>query len=61
MNSEVSIPDAGMLSEVVKVASAFSRGVIHPTKWTVRGFLHIPWKRNLKKELAIQVSEDKES
>lgn len=61
INSEVSIPDAGILSDVVKVASAFSRGVSHPTRWTVRGFLHIPWKRNLKKELAIQVTEEKES
>lgn len=57
-NSEVPIPDVGILSDVVKVASAFSRGVSHPTRWTVRGFLHIPWKRNIKKDLAIQVSED---
>lgn len=59
-NSEVSLPNAGILSDVVKVASAFSRGVSHPTKWTVRAFLDIPWKRNLKKELAIQVIEDEE-
>lgn len=59
-NSDVSIPDAGILTDVVKVASAFSRGVSHPTKWTVRGFLHIPWKRNIKKELAIQVKEDED-
>jgi hypothetical protein len=59
-NSDVSIPDAGILTDVVRVASAFSRGVSHPTKWTVRAFLHIPWKRDVKKELAIQVSEDEE-
>jgi sporulation-control protein spo0M len=59
-NSDVSIPDAGILTDVVKVASAFSRGVSHPTKWTVRAFLHIPWKRNIKKDLAIQVAEEEE-
>ena len=59
--SELPIPDAGILSDVVKVASAFSRGVSHPTKWIVRGFLDIPWKRNVKKDLAIQVAEDEES
>jgi hypothetical protein len=53
--NEGSLPESGILSEIVKVASLFSRGAKHPTTWTLRTFLNIPWKRNLKKELAIQV------
>lgn len=53
--NDVSSPDAGLLSEVVKVASLFTRGAKHPTTWTLRAFLNIPWKRNIKKELGLQV------
>ena len=53
--NEVDLPDSGILGEVAKVASLFSRGAKHPTTWTLRAFLNIPWKRNIKKEVAIQV------
>lgn len=55
---EVTLPESGLLSEVAKVASLFSRGAKHPTTWALRAFLNIPWKRNLKKEVAIQVMAD---
>jgi len=53
--NEAALPDSGILGEVAKVASLFSRGAKHPTTWTLRAFLNIPWKRNIKKEVAIQV------
>ena len=53
--NEAALPEEGLLSEVVKVAALFSRGAKHPTTWTLRAFLNIPWKRNIKKELGLQV------
>ncbi len=56
--NDVSVAEGGFLGDVAKVATLFSRGAKHPTTWTLRTFLHVPWKRNLKKELAIQVMAD---
>lgn len=54
--NEPSTEDTGILGDVVKFASSLSQGVKRPTQWKLRAFLDIPWKRNLKKELDIEVS-----
>ncbi len=53
--NDVSVGEESFIGEVAKVASLFSRGAKHPTIWMLRAYLSIPWKRNVKKELGIQV------
>ena len=56
--NEAELPEAGIVGDVLKFASSLSQGIKRPTTWTLRAFLDIPWKRNLKKELEIQVAGD---
>jgi len=56
-DDEDSLPDAGVLSDVLRFASSLSQGSKRPTQWKLRAFLDIPWKRNLNKELELQVSD----
>jgi len=48
-------PDDGVLGDVARVINAVANASLLPTSWRVVAWLDIPWKRNIKTHVDIQV------
>jgi hypothetical protein len=55
IGGKIDIPGEGFVSDVARVVTAVAGAVRRPLEWKLIGFLHIPWKRDVKKASDIQV------
>jgi hypothetical protein len=55
IGGRIEIPGDGFVSEVARVVTAVADAARRPLEWKLVGFLHVPWKRNIKKSVDIQV------
>ena len=46
----------GVLGDAVRVAQSLHSMTATPIEWTLVGFLDIPWKRNLSKQIDVSVA-----